>query len=328
MEIFRSLDDIPTGLGKTVVTIGNFDGIHLGHREIFRRVRRAAAAIHGVSVVITFVPHPLKVIPNPKKQICLINTYAEKENLISASGIDYLVAIPFTKEFAGLSAREFVTDVLVKRLGVSRLIIGYDYSFGRAREGKVAMLAEMGSELGFTVEVLEPIGHDGEAYSSTQVRKMIKSGEVAGVVPLLGRQYSLSGIVVSGHHRGSGLGFPTANIRTEKELIPKSGVYAVKVKLDNTLYDGACNIGSNPTFGNEETSIEVFLFDFTGDLYGRELRFYFIARIRDERRFPDPEALRLAIAGDVARCREILSSTELIEYHEYLQEEADGIAQG
>ncbi|MBI5655687.1 MAG: bifunctional riboflavin kinase/FAD synthetase [Geobacter sp.] len=328
MEIFRSLDDIPTGLGKTVVTIGNFDGIHLGHREIFRRVRRAAAAIHGVSVVITFVPHPLKVIPNSKKQICLINTYAEKENLISASGIDYLVAIPFTKEFAGLSAREFITDVLVKRLGVSRLIIGYDYSFGRDREGKVAMLAEMGHELGFAVEVLEPIGHDGEAYSSTQVRKMIKAGEVDKVVPLLGRQYSLSGIVVSGHHRGSGLGFPTANILTEKELIPKSGVYAVKVKLDNTLYDGACNIGANPTFGNEETSIEVFLFDFTGDLYGRELRFYFIARIRDERRFPDPEALRQAITLDVARCREILSTTELIEYHEYLQEEADGIVQG
>ena len=319
MEIFRSLEEIPATLGKTVVTIGNFDGVHLGHREIFRTVRTVAKQEGAVSVVITFFPHPLKVIPNQKKGLKLINTYAEKETLIDASGIDCLLVIPFTESFAALSAREFVEDVLVKRLSVSRLIIGYDYSFGRRREGNVPMLLDLGREFGFTVEVLEPIGDKGLIYSSSQVRKLVSEGDVARVVPLLGRHFSVGGVVVSGHSRGAGLGFPTANIRTEKELVPASGVYAVKVKVGEALYDGACNIGNNPTFGNEESSIEVFLFDFCGDLYGSELRIYFVSRIRDERKFSGIDELKAAIAADVARCREILDATPLIEYREYLE---------
>ena len=328
MEIFHSLDDIPGKLGKSVVTIGNFDGVHLGHREIFTRVCQAADEIKGVSVVVTFVPHPLKVIPNPQKRICLITTYAEKEALIEESGIDYLVAIPFNPEFASLSAREFVSDILVEKLGVNRLIIGYDYSFGRGREGKVETLLTLGREFGFAVEVLDPIGHDGIIYSSTQVRKMVKEGDVAGVVPLLGRHFSLTGRVVIGHRRGAGLGFPTANIQTDKELIPKAGVYAVKVQLDDTFYDGACNIGTNPTFGDEENSIEVFLFDFSGNLYERELKLFFVARIRDEIRFSGPEPLRRAISDDVVRCREILDGTELGEYRANPQGEGNGRSEG
>lgn len=319
MQIIRSLEEIRAPLGKVVATIGNFDGVHLGHREIFKRVRQAAKAIGGVSLVITFVPHPLKVLPDATKRISLINTYAEKELLIETSGIDYLFTVPFTPEFAKTSPEEFVSDLLVKRLGVMHLIIGYDYSFGKGRAGDVSTLTAMGQKIGFKVEVLEPIAFGDSIYSSTAIRNLVRDGDVSGVVPILGRHFSLGGVVVEGHHRGVGLGFPTANVSTDKELIPKSGVYAVKAKIDDILYDGACNIGNNPTFGNSELSIEVFLFDFEGDLYGKEIRIYYIDRIRDELRFSGVGELKKAIASDVERCRAILSKTALIEYREYLE---------
>jgi riboflavin kinase/FMN adenylyltransferase len=310
------LDDIPGKFTNAVVTIGNFDGVHLGHREIFRRVRQAAAELAGESAVITFVPHPLKLLPS-RKHLRLITPYAEKEELIAASGIDYLIVIPFTVEFAAINATDFVSRVLVGRVGMKKLIIGYDYAFGRNREGNVALLKRLGGELEFVVEVLEPIGSGEEVYSSTRIREMVGSGDVKGVVSLLGRHFSLTGTVVHGHHRGKGLGFPTANLATDNELIPKSGVYAVKVRIDDRIYDGACNIGSNPTFGDGAISIEVYIFDYAGELYGRSVRVYFIERIRGERKFPDAAALQKAIQSDVERCRETLRDVSVIEYHEY-----------
>lgn len=319
MEIYRSLDEIPATFPKSVITIGNFDGVHLGHREIFRRVRTTAEQENAVSVVVTFVPHPLKVIPHHTKQLQLINTYSEKEILIEASGIDRMLAIPFTEAFATLSPRDFVVGILVNKLSVCRLIIGYDYSFGRNREGNVATLQQLGAEFGFRVDVLEPIGNEGVVYRSSTVRKLLLEGDVSGVVPLLGRQFSIGGTVVAGHHRGTAMGYPTANIRTDKDLIPASGVYAVKVKLDDTFYDGACNIGNNPTFDNNDTTIEVFVFDFSGNLYGQELRIYFFERIRDQHKFTGIDELKNAIDRDVAKCREILARSALIEYREYLE---------
>lgn len=316
MIILRNLDEIQGRLANAVVTIGNFDGVHLGHREIFRRVRDAAAQIGGVSAVITFVPHPLKLLPS-RKSLRLITAYAEKESLIAASGMDYLIIIPFTEEFAAITAADFVSRILYGSIGMKKLIIGYDYAFGRNREGNVALLQKLGAELGFALEVLAPIGDGDNVYSSTRIREMIGQGDVNGVVSPLGRHFSLCGTVVHGHHRGKGLGFPTANLATDNELIPKSGVYAVKAKIDDALYDGACNIGANPTFGDASTTIEVFIFDFAGDLYGRRIMLYFIERIRDERRFPDAAALQQAIISDVARCREILRGASVIEYHDY-----------
>ncbi len=318
MIVYRSLDEIVPPLARTVVTIGNFDGVHLGHREIFRRLKQAARDCGGASVVVTFDPHPLKVLPTTK-QVRLINTAAEKELLIGASGVDHLVVIPFDFEFARLTAREFVERVLVGKLGVHHLIIGYDYSFGRGREGNVSLLKQLGDEFGFQVEVLEPIGKDGVVYSSSLVRELIRGGAVADVVRFLGRHYSLAGTVIHGHHRGQGLGFPTANLAAEKEIVPAHGVYAVRVKVGETIYDGACNVGITPTFGGDQPVIEVFLFDYAGDLYGQEIRVYFIARLRDEVKFASPEELKTAIAHDVARCREVLAATPLIEYREYLE---------
>ncbi len=310
MIIFRNLDDIQEKLVNAVVTIGNFDGVHLGHREIFRRVRGAAREAGGVSVVITFVPHPLKRLPS-RKHLRLITPYAEKERLIAASGIDYLIVIPFTESFATIDAADFVSRILVSRIGMKKLVIGYDYAFGRNREGNVALLEKLGTELGFDLEVLAPIGSGDIVYSSTGIRELIGRGDVEGVVALLGRHFSLDGTIVHGHHRGKGLGFPTANLATDNELIPKHGVYAVKVRIADAIYDGACNIGSNPTFADK-----VFIFDFAGDLYGCRMRLFFVARIRDERKFPDPAALQQAIQSDVLRCREILRGVTVIEYHE------------
>jgi len=314
MKIIRNLSHAGD-LKNPVATIGNFDGVHMGHRQIFRQLKKAAAEIDGVSVVITFTPHPLKVVPSGKK-LRLISTYDEKERLLGASGIDYLVVIPFTKEFAAISAREFVSDILVHSIGIRKLIIGYDYAFGRNREGNIGFLRQLGKEYGFAVEVLEPIWDGKTLFSSTNIRKMVEEGNVKDVVRLLGRQFSITGKVVHGHNRGKLLGFPTANLQTENELIPKCGVYAVKVKMDGNLFDGACNIGPNPTFGDEAISIEVFIFDFDGDLYGQDLQLFFIESIRDERKFPDAVALQHAIESDVSNCREVLKDTVIIEYHE------------
>ena len=316
MEIIRDLADIKA-LKSPVATIGNFDGVHMGHRQIFRKLKQAAKDSNGVSVVITFAPHPLKVLQSDKK-LSLISSYEEKEHLLQASGIDYLIVIPFTEQFAAVTAREFVRDILVGAIGVKKLIIGYDYAFGRKREGNIGLLRQLGSEFDFAVEVLEPIWDGKTIFSSTNIRKMIENGNVRDVVAPLGRHFSIGGKVVHGHHRGKVLGFPTANLQTGKELIPKNGVYAVKVKIDQELYDGACNIGPNPTFGDEAIAIEVFIFNFAGDLYGRDLLVYFVERIRDERKFPDAVALQTAIANDVARCREILRDTSIIEYRECL----------
>lgn len=317
MEIIRDFGNLEHPLSNSIATIGNFDGVHLGHREIFRKVNKAAADAGGHSVVITFFPHPLKVLA-PGKAPLLINTYAEKETLIEASGIDCLIVIPFTREFAVITAEQFIKDILVGRLGVRKIIIGYDYAFGREREGNVDLLRRLGGEMGFDVEVLEPIGADGTIYSSSRIRQLIEEGKVREVVALLGRHFSIGGVVVHGHQRGKGLGFPTANLETDKELIPGYGVYAVKVKIDEQVYDGACNIGDNPTFDDGKRSIEVFIFDFAGDLYGREVRLYFVERIRGEEKFADAAALKQAIAADVARCRELLQGVSIIEYREYL----------
>jgi riboflavin kinase / FMN adenylyltransferase len=314
MKIIRNLSHVGK-LKNPVATIGNFDGVHMGHRQIFRQLRQSTAEIDGVSVVITFTPHPLKVVPSGKK-LRLINTYEEKETLIGASGVDYLLIIPFTQEFAALTALEFVRDILVRTIGIKKLIIGYDYAFGRNREGNIGFLRQLGKEYGFAVEVLEPIWDGKTLFSSTNIRKMVEEGNVKDVVRMLGRQFSIGGKVIHGHNRGKLLGFPTANLQTDSELIPKCGVYAVKVKIDGKIYDGACNIGPNPTFGDEAISIEAFIFDFGGDLYGRSMRLFFIERVRDERKFPDASALQKAIESDVAKCREVLRDTLILEYHE------------
>lgn len=317
MKIIHNLEELTGPIDNAVVTIGNFDGIHLGHREIFRRVVRRSREVGGTSVVYTFVPHPLKIVA-PEHAPALINTYPEKEKLIEASCIDVLICAPFTRELAELPAHRFVREILVEKIGLSHLVVGYDYLFGKDRSGDIQLLRRMGEYLGFTVEVLEPISTQGQVYSSTRVREMIRQGRVSEVVEVLGRHYTFEGKVVHGFGRGAKLGFPTANLKTDKELMPRPGVYAVKVKRGDVLHDGVLNLGQNPTFCAAGSFIEVHLLDFEADLYGESLRVYFVERLRDEKCFDGPEALMAAIEEDIQRARILLPEAKIVEYREYL----------
>jgi riboflavin kinase/FMN adenylyltransferase len=319
MRIIHDLQELTTVPRHTVATIGNFDGVHLGHRAIFRRVVAEARQAQGTATVITFNPHPLKLLA-PERAPLLINTYEERERLIAASCIDLLVCLPFTTALAALPATTFVTDILLRALGLKHLIIGYDYAFGRDRQGDAAFLQGCGERYGFTVEVLPPITQNQDVYSSTRIRQLLQAGEVQAAASLLGRHFTLEGEVIHGAGRGRNLGFPTANLRTEKELLPKEGVYAVKVRHGEELLDGVANIGRNPTFGENELTVEVHLLDIKQSLYGKTLRLYFLQRLRGEERFATITALCAAISSDIDHARQILATTRLIEYRESLKQ--------
>ncbi|MFO7766768.1 MAG: bifunctional riboflavin kinase/FAD synthetase [Pelovirga sp.] len=317
MIIIDSLADIPPHFNPSVVTLGNFDGVHLGHRALFRRLIDAAGKEQLQSVVCTFYPHPLKLL-HPDKAPLLLNTREERRRLIAASHVDWLIEIPFDTTFAEQSPEAFVDKVLIDALSAQKLVIGYDYAFGKGRRGTAQFLTEFGHSRGIAVEVLQPVGADGEPYSSTRIRHLIAAGRVAEVVPLLGRHYNLLGQVVTGFQRGRELGFPTANLQTEKELIPAPGVYVVKVRHGDLEFGGVVNIGFRPTFACDDITIEVHLLDYTGDIYGEKIRIYFIERLREEKTFTSLHDLSEAIAADVLKARQILQRVQVIQYQQYL----------
>jgi riboflavin kinase/FMN adenylyltransferase len=315
MRIIHDLQELTAVPRHTVATIGNFDGVHLGHRAIFRRVVAEARQAQGTATVITFNPHPLKLLA-PERAPLLIDTYAERERLIAASCIDLLVCLPFNAALAALPATTFVTEILLRALGLKHLIVGYDYAFGRDRQGDAIFLQSCGERYGFTVEVLPPITQNQDVYSSTRIRQLLLEGDVEGAASLLGRHFTLEGEVIHGAGRGRNLGFPTANLRTGKELLPKAGVYAVKVRHGAEMLDGVANIGKNPTFGENELTVEVHLLDVQKKLYGETLRFYFVQRLRGEVRFAGVPELCAAIQTDIIRARQILDNARVIEYQE------------
>ncbi len=301
-------DDFSRNLVEhSVVAIGNFDGVHRGHREIFRRVTEQAALRSASSVVVTFNPHPLRILRPQDRCFCLITTYEQKHELIAESDIDLLLVIPFTVTFAAMPAAQFVRQVLHGALGACSLIIGHDYAFGRGREGNAPFLRQMGQELDFDVTTLEPVGDGALLFSSSAVRRLVSAGAVADALQILGRCHRIAGQVVHGREIGRLLGFPTANIATHNELIPGDGVYAVWVSVCGELFMGACSVGVNPTFEGGTRTIEVFLFDFRGDLYGQEVVVHFVDKLRDIIRFPDAGALMVQISSDVATARQILA---------------------
>ncbi len=314
VDSVRSIECLQQG---TAVALGNFDGVHLGHREIFRTLVRRARDLGVKSVVYTFEPHPLKVLA-PDRAPLLLNTAEEKVRLIAASNIDILVRIPFSPELASHEAEDFVREVLVDQLHARAIVVGYDFAFGRGRKGTGDFLRQQGMRYGFGVDVLQPVGGDGRPYSSTRVRELLAAGEVEAMPTQLGRHYTLAGQVVGGEKRGRTIGFPTANIVTQKEQLPAAGVYAVIVRFGDSGYQGLVNLGCRPTFGPGEKTIEVYLLDFEGDLYGKELRLYFVARLREEKSFADKESLIAAIQQDVQRGRQLLSGVKVIQYREYL----------
>lgn len=307
MKIIRDIDNIPEDLTGSIVTIGNFDGVHLGHREIFRKIVREAGESNKKSMVITFDPHPQKIIHPERRPFFLLTPLNEKLDLIRSCGIDAVILITFSIEFARITAKEFVENILWGKLRLSKLFIGYDYVFGKGKGGDAKFLKAYGKELGFQVEEISAVKTDGMISSSTGIRLAILDGNVKQASEMLGRPYGVNGVVVKGYRRGTDIGYPTANIKSEK-VIPATGVYAIIAELEGIRHQGVINIGRNPTFGNEEISAEVHLLDFKGDIYGRDITVLFIDRLRDEIKFKGPEELARQIKRDIERAREILSS--------------------
>jgi len=287
------------------VAIGNFDGVHLGHRSLLglavdyaRRHKLAAAAL-------TFRPHPLKLL-FPERRIFLITSEERKAELIAECGIDNLVIAPFDHEFADLSADQFVQEVLLHHLGAAAVVVGENYYFGRDRSGDLAYLKELGDKHGFTVITAPPCMIDGELVSSTKIREAIMQGEIGRASRFLGRPCAITGRVVHGKARGRKIGFPTANLVSEVELYPKEGVYAVWVEYQGERFPGVVNIGYNPTFGDTGLTVEAHILDFDRDIYGQELKVIFVEYLRGEKSCADIEELRQLIASDVERARRIL----------------------
>jgi len=298
----------PEGLpfSRTVVTIGNFDGVHLGHRAILDRVVQRARELKGQAVALTFDPHPLKVL-RPELDLPLLTTGGQKLRLLAQAGLAAVVVLPFTPEFAQLPARDFVSRYFCEALQVREVVVGHDYCFGKGREGNIDLLKEMGRDHGFTVQVMWAVEVDGAVVSSSLIRALLRLGKVAAANRLLGRPYGVVGRVVKGHGRGAKLlGTPTANIRPENELLPASGIYAVWVQRGNETLPGVANIGTCPTFDGAALSLEVHLMDFNGDLYEENLEVEFVSRLREERRFPSIEALAAQIRADIAAARKAL----------------------
>jgi len=300
-----SLEYVPSDFRGSVVTIGNFDGIHLGHRDLFRKVIGEAREKDGKSVVITFDPHPQKVLRPENRPFFLLTPLDEKVRLLEDEGIDGMLLIPFSLEFARTRAGEFVERILWDKLRLRKLFVGYDYAFGKNKEGNARYLKECGKRFGFEVGEIGAVEIDGIIVSSTKIRLAILDGEVKLAGKLLGRPYNIYGNVVKGYRRGTDIGVPTANIQSEK-VIPAPGVYVIMARVEGRDHQGVLNIGYNPTFGINELSIEVHLLDFKGDIYDRTVELFFIDRLRDEKKFESPAKLKEQIGRDIEKARSIL----------------------
>ncbi len=307
MEIYTKLTDIKRTFNKSCVTIGNFDGVHLGHHMLFSEVVGRAYREKGESVAITFEPHPLKVL-KPEIGIKFISTYEQKMELIELAGLDILVVIPFTKEFATTTAEGFVNEILIKRIGVNELVVGYDYAFGRGRQGDIPFLQEQGRLHGFGVTVVEPYYVDDMLVSSTKIRELVNQGRMRDVKKLLGRYYQIRGEVLVGKQRGGAVvGFPTANLHiSEEDLCPKHGVYVTQVVYEGKCYGGVLNIGYNPTFGEENLSAETHIFDFNQDIYGKKIKINLLRFLRDEQKFSGVAQLTEQIKKDIQQAKIVL----------------------
>lgn len=291
-----------------VVTSGTFDGVHIGHQKILQRVTKLAKENHGKSVVITFWPHPRYVLGKNAGQLKLLSTWQEKEELLAAAGIDYLVKIPFTKEFSELSGDNFIKSVLVEAIGTRKLVIGYDHRFGKNREGSFEYLQENAGRYGFEVEEIprQDIEHIG--VSSSKIRQALLEGDVSMANEFLGYSYSLEGTVIKGDKIGTGLGYPTANLQVHDaaKLVPADGIYAVHVDYKNERYDGMLYIGNRPTLTASPKTIEVNIFNFDKLIYSDTLKVSFVEQLRQDQRFSSLEDLKKQLDLDRRRAMEAL----------------------
>lgn len=316
MQVFRGTESIDRKLRAPVLTIGNFDGLHLGHRAIMDTVIERAGALDGQSVVLTFDPHPRKVVQSAKAPKLLI-TLEQKQRLLAEQGVDVLVLQPFDRTFASLPPQDFIRNVVHERIRPREVYVGYDFHFGRDREGSMRLLTEMGPRLGFAVTIIPEVTKRGRDVNSTRIRALLAEGDVEEATSLLGRAFSVWGRVVEGDRRGRTIGFPTANLATENEVLPAAGVYTTGFTFldadgvpEGKVLPSVTNVGLRPTFKDGQGLMaEAHLIDFEGDLYGRRVELAFYDRLRPERKFAGVDALREQIALDVEEARRRLGRT-------------------
>lgn len=299
MKIYQNINDFPK-VKPAVVTVGTFDGLHLGHQKIICRMIELAKEINGETILVTFDPHPRLVVNTNSYEIKFINTQNRKFDLLNKLSIDHLIIIPFTKEFAKTSSEDFIKDYLIEKIGTKKLIVGYDHHFGRDREGNYQKLHQLGEQYGFDVEEITAQYIDDDAVSSTKIRKALMDGDITLANKMLGYDYSITGTVVEGNKIGRSIGFPTANIEIEDKfkLIAAGGVYACRIDIDGKRYIGMGNIGTRPTVGINGLVTEVHIFDFDKNIYGQEITIYFVDRIRDEKKFNGLEELKSQLEHD------------------------------
>ncbi|HWM82576.1 MAG TPA: bifunctional riboflavin kinase/FAD synthetase [Pseudolabrys sp.] len=299
-------DVAPGGLSGAVLAIGNFDGVHRGHRAVIGAAQARARALARPSAVLTFEPHPRSFF-RPQEPVFRLSDRRAKLRLFAGLGLDGAIIMRFDAVLSGLSAEDFVDRILVERFGIAGAVIGYDFHFGRQRAGSPAFLREAGERHGFSVDIVPALQDEGRPVSSGAVRAALAAGRVVEAAELLGAPWFVSGPVIHGEKRGRDLGFPTANIRLDPACDLRHGIYAVRVGLDGRRYDGVASFGRRPTFDNGAPLLEVFLFDFAGDLYGRDIDVAFIGWIRDEVRFEGVEALRAQMIDDADNARAVLA---------------------
>ena len=299
MKVVREISDIRIDTGSAL-TVGSFDGVHLGHKSIFENLIAISEKQNLESVIITFDPHPRKVLGTADKNFKLLTNLDEKIELFEQIGIDQIVIITFTKEFSKLSYRQFVENILVEKLNVREMVIGYDHHFGKDREGGIDKLIELGKIHGFSVKQISPSTTNSKTISSSLIRQLLEEGEIEKANEFLGRQYSIEGKVVKGDGRGREIGFPTANIQLEDEdkVIPKRGVYAVDVVYENKLFKGMMNIGNRPTFNFDPLTLEVHIFKFNVYIYDAFIKIRFKKYIREEKKFSNVNELKTQLIDD------------------------------
>ncbi|MGE4552701.1 MAG: bifunctional riboflavin kinase/FAD synthetase [Desulfovibrionaceae bacterium] len=310
MIVATTIQELEGVIHGSAVTIGNFDGVHRGHQKLIALTCAKARQQRLTSVVVSFDPHPLRVLLGPNTPPFITLT-EQKLELIAELGPEVTLLLPFDRAMAALTPEQFVRRYLVEGLNVRELVIGYDYHLGKGRSGDYHTLNALGRDMGFNVQRLDPVTMGGAVVSSTRIRDLISAGQVWEARPLLGRFYQVRGDVVHGQARGGKLlGFPTANLALADELTPKPGVYAVWVQMGDQYVPAVANVGHNPTFGNATLSVEAHIMDYDGDLYGRRIRIHFVQRIRDERKFSGAAELKARIGVDVELARRILALPE------------------
>lgn len=310
MKVFHGYEEVSEAVAAPVLTIGNYDGLHLGHRFIIEAVIERARQLKGTSVVYTFRPHPHLAL-TPDEELQLINTYDEKLALLDEIGVDVVIEQPFSREFSEVAPEKFFRDILVKRLSAQAIYVGYDFGFGKNRAGNIELLKQCCGMEGIELHIAKPLKIDGEICSSTRIRDYLKAGEVVKANRLLGREFFYRGVVVRGFGRGHAIGFATANVKTESKLRVREGVYATLAVYRDQVFHSVTNVGRQPTFNvgvDSPVAVETHIFDFNRDIYGEVLEVRMIERLRDEVRFDGIESLVRQIKNDVVRAREILSA--------------------